>query len=104
MAKKNYKWTVKWCNSYIYVIHNSRELSEKPYMIITQVPKMHLEKIMFVNYHCFTFFFFFNYGFKHILKFQVALRKATSLVSFSWRSMGWRDEEDCVIQVELGKG
>ena len=33
---------------------NFRELSEKPYMIITQVPKVHLEKIMFVNYHCFT--------------------------------------------------
>lgn len=23
-------------------------------MIITQVQKMHLEKIMFLNYHCFT--------------------------------------------------
>lgn len=32
---------------------NFRELSEK-YMIITQVQKMHLEKIMFLNYHCFT--------------------------------------------------
>ena len=33
---------------------NFRELREKPYMIITQVPKVYLEKIMFVNYHCFT--------------------------------------------------
>ena len=49
-----YKWTVRQCQQLYICNRNFRELSEKPYMIITQVPKVHLEKIMFVNYHCFT--------------------------------------------------
>lgn len=60
---------------------NFRELrSEKPYMIITQVQKMHLEKIMFVITTVFWF--------KFILKFPGCTEEATSLTEIFLEKYG----------------
>lgn len=74
MAKRMLQMDCKIAQQlYIYAIHNVRELREKPYMIITQVPKVHLENMLLPRFY---------YRFKFILKCQAALREATSLSSF----------------------
>lgn len=70
-------------------------------MIITQVPKAHLEK----QYLLITaVLFVFSYTIEFILRLQVAVRKAISFGIFSGEGCARKvDKEDCGIPIKLGK-